>query len=57
MSDSEKRVVVIMPKDMADYLEDKAKRVGVGNVSAFLRMKVREMMNEDGVPESKADEA
>lgn len=47
MSDSEKRITVIMPQDMAEWLEDKAKRVGVGTVSALLRLMIRQAMDED----------
>ena len=47
MSDSEKRVTVIVPQDMAEWLEDKAKRTGVGNVSALVRMMIRQAMDED----------
>lgn len=41
---TEKRVVVLMPKDMVDFLTDKAKESGVGNISAYLRMMVRKDM-------------
>lgn len=42
----EKRVVVLMPADMVKFLEDRAQSIGVGNVSALLRMMIRQEMND-----------
>lgn len=47
MASDEKRVVVIVPPEMADYLEKKAKASGMGNVSALLRYTIRQMMNDE----------
>ena len=47
MATEEKRVVVIVPPDMADYLDRKAKASGMGNVSALLRYTIRQMMNDE----------
>lgn len=47
---SEKRVVVLMPQDMADFLDTKAKESGMGNTSALIRYMVRQMMNDAELP-------
>lgn len=44
---SEKRVVVLMPPDMVEFIEAKSKETGVGNVSSFVRMVMRQMMKEE----------
>jgi metal-responsive CopG/Arc/MetJ family transcriptional regulator len=47
---SEKRVVVLMPQDMAEFLDKKAKDSGMGNTSSLLRYIVRQMMNDEALP-------
>ena len=47
MTTEDKRVTVIMPEDMVRWLEEKARQTGAGNISAFLRIMIRNAMNED----------
>lgn len=47
MSDGEKRVVVIMPKDMVSWLEEKSRQTGAGNISAMVRIIIRNAMNSE----------
>lgn len=47
---SDKRVTVVMPADMADFLEKKAKDSGMGNTSALLRYMIKQMMIDAELP-------
>lgn len=44
------RVVVLMPREMSDYLDKKAKDSGAGNRSGLIRYMVAQMMNDEGLP-------
>lgn len=41
-----RRVVVEMPNEMISFLEEKAKSTGVGNVSAVVRMIIKQQQEE-----------
>lgn len=46
MSD-DKRITVVMPDDMVKWLEEKGRQTGAGNISATVRIIIRNAMNAE----------